>query len=91
MSSASCRRVVVRGQVQAVGFRASCRREARRSGVAGWVTNRPDGAVEALFEGPAEAVTAMVAWVRHGPPGARVDDVTEVEEEPRGRSGFDVG
>jgi len=91
MSSASCRRVVVRGHVQAVGFRASCRREARRAGVAGWVTNRPDGAVEALFEGPPDAVTAMVAWVRHGPPGARVDDVTEAEEEPRGRNGFDIG
>jgi acylphosphatase len=85
------RRVVVRGRVQAVGFRAACRREATSAGVAGTVANRPDGAVEALFEGPADAVAAMLAWVRHGPPGARVDEVTESEEEPRGRVGFDIG
>jgi acylphosphatase len=85
------RRVVVRGRVQAVGFRAACRQQARSAGVAGWVTNRSDGAVEALFEGPSDAVAAMLAWVRHGPPGARVDEVSESEEEPRGRVGFDVG
>lgn len=86
-----CRRVVVRGRVQAVGFRAACGVEARSAGVAGWVTNRPDGAVEALFEGSADAVAAMLAWVRRGPPGARVDEVISSEEEPRGRAGFDVG
>jgi acylphosphatase len=84
------RRVVVRGRVQAVGFRAACRTEARKAGVAGWVTNRADGAVEALFEGPDDAVAAMLAWVRQGPAGARVDEVSESEEEPRGRNGFDV-
>jgi acylphosphatase len=84
------RRVVVRGRVQAVGFRAGCRDQAVRAGVAGWVTNRADGAVEALFEGPDDAVAAMLSWVRQGPPGARVDEVSVTEEEPRGRTGFDV-
>jgi acylphosphatase len=87
---AICRRVIVTGRVQAVGFRATCRREADRAGVAGWVTNRPDGSVEVLLEGQDEAVAAMLAWVRHGPPGSRVDDVVESEEEARGRTGFAV-
>jgi acylphosphatase len=87
---AICRRVIVTGRVQAVGFRATCRDQALRAGVAGWVTNRPDGAVEALLEGPEAAVADMLAWVRHGPPGSRVDDVVESEEEPRGRTGFAV-
>lgn len=80
----------MRGLVQAVGFRAACRDEAARAGVAGWVTNRPDDAVEALFEGPDDAVAVMLAWARHGPPGARVDHVAESEEEPHGRNGFDI-
>jgi acylphosphatase len=73
------RHLIVRGRVQGVGFRASMIDEARRLGVGGWVRNRRDGSVEAVVDGDAAAVAAIVAWVRRGPPGARVSDVT-VEE-----------
>lgn len=66
---------MIRGRVQGVGFRYSMRLEARRLGVTGWVRNRHDGSVEAVAQGPAEAVEALVEWSRHGPPGARVTDV----------------
>ncbi|MEO6606269.1 MAG: acylphosphatase [Aeromicrobium sp.] len=84
------RRVVVRGDVQGVFFRASCEQEARRLGVAGWVGNRPDGAVDASFEGENEAVEAMLEWVRRGPPRATVDAVDVTAEDPKGESGFSV-
>jgi acylphosphatase len=84
------RRVVVRGNVQGVFFRDSCRREARSRGVTGWVTNRFDESVEAVFEGEPEAVDALVDWCRHGPRGADVDSVDETREDPEGVSGFDV-
>jgi acylphosphatase len=61
---------------------------ARSRDVAGWVRNRPDGSVEAVFEGPSDAVEALVAWTRRGPVGARVDDVTVELEAPVGESGF---
>jgi acylphosphatase len=83
-------RVVVRGYVQGVFFRDSCRREASARGVAGWVTNRPDGAVEAVFEGEPGAVTAMVDWCRRGPRGADVDSVDETSEEPEGLTRFEI-
>jgi acylphosphatase len=83
-------RVVVRGCVQGVFFRDSCRREASTRGVAGWVTNRPDGAVEAVFEGEPGAVTAMVDWCRRGPRGADVDSVDETSEEPEGLTRFEI-
>ena len=84
------RRVVVSGTVQGVFFRASCQREAARRGVAGWVSNRPDGAVEAVFEGEDAAVDALVTWCRQGPPHAVVSDVDVSDEEPEGVSGFRV-
>ena len=84
------RRVVVSGQVQGVFFRDTCRREAARHGVAGWVRNCPDGTVEAVFEGPLDGVAAMVAWARRGPAHAVVDDVQTFEETPEGRTGFAV-
>ena len=67
--------VVVTGRVQGVGFRDSLRAQALRSGVRGWVRNRRDGSLEALFQGDAAAVEALLAWTRRGPPAARVDDV----------------
>jgi acylphosphatase len=85
-----CRRVVVHGLVQGVFFRDSCRREAQRAGVAGWVRNRPDGTVEALFEGPEDAVRRMLDWVRHGPPYAQVERVEVTDEQPNGHAGFQV-
>ena len=90
MSDVARRRVVVRGNVQGVFFRDSCRQKARSRGVAGWVTNRPDGAVEAVFEGDADAVQAMVDWCRDGPRGADVESVDESPEEPEGLSGFEI-
>jgi acylphosphatase len=90
MSEPVRRRVVVRGNVQGVFFRDSCRREASSRGVAGWVTNRPDGAVEAVFEGEPDAVDALVEFCRSGPRGADVRSVDESSEEPEGLSGFEV-
>jgi acylphosphatase len=90
MSEPVRRRVVVRGNVQGVFFRDSCSREASSRGVAGWVTNRPDGAVEAVFEGEPDAVDALVDFCRRGPRGADVRSVDESSEEPEGLSGFEV-
>jgi acylphosphatase len=81
------RRVVVRGEVQGVFFRDSTREEAQARGLSGSVTNRDDGAVEAVFEGPREAVEALVAFCREGPSRAHVEDVEVIEEEPEGSSG----
>lgn len=86
----SRKRVVARGRVQGVFFRDSTWREAASAGVAGWVTNRSDGAVEAVFEGDEDAVERMVAFVRRGPGHASVSDLEVVDEEPEGLSGFDV-
>jgi acylphosphatase len=84
------RRVVVRGFVQGVFFRDSTRRLARQHGVTGWVANRPDGAVEAVFEGDEAAVERLVAFARTGPRGAQVQSVDVSEEAPEGLSGFAV-
>jgi len=90
MSAPVRRRVVVHGNVQGVFFRDSCRSEASAHGVAGWVTNRPDGAVEAVFEGEPDAVSAMVDWCSRGPRGADVRSVDETIEDPEGLSGFQI-
>jgi acylphosphatase len=84
------RRVVVHGQVQGVFFRDSARRRAQQHGVAGWVTNRWDGAVEAVFEGEPDAVERMVRFMHEGPRGAIVEHVDVTEEEPEGLPGFSV-
>jgi len=90
MSDVTRSHVVVHGQVQGVFFRDSCRREADARGVAGWITNRPDGAVEAVFEGEPKAVAALVDFCRRGPRGADVGSVDETSEEPEGLTGFRV-
>ena len=69
------RQVRVRGRVQGVGYRDALREEAEQLGVVGWVRNRADGSVEALLQGSGEAVDALLAWARHGPPAARVAEV----------------
>ena len=84
------RRVVVHGDVQGVFFRDSTRDEAERRGVAGWVGNRDDGAVEAVFEGDQQAVDQLVEFCEHGPGQASVDRVETSDEEPEGLSGFSV-
>ena len=84
------RRVRATGRVQGVFFRDSTRREAERRGVAGWARNRPDGSVEAVFEGPPDAVEALVEFTRAGPGHAEVDALDVASEEPEGLRGFDV-
>jgi acylphosphatase len=84
------RRVVVRGQVQGVFFRDTCRRHARSRQVAGWVRNNDDGTVEAVFEGDPDAVTTLVDWAHRGPSGAHVSGVEVMKEEPEGLTGFRV-
>lgn len=84
------RHVIVTGEVQGVFFRDSCRQEATRRGVAGWVANRADGSVEAVLEGPTDAVEQVVEWCRVGPPRATVEDVEVSAEDVAGESGFAV-
>lgn len=84
------RHAVVSGRVQGVFFRESCARRARAEGVAGWVRNRPDGRVEAWFEGLPEAVEKLLAWCRQGPAQARVSDVAVHAERPAGLGEFRV-
>ena len=84
------RRVVVQGRVQGVFFRDSLRERARAAGVAGWVSNRSDGAVEAVVEGREDDVGRVVAFAREGPPRAEVTGVEVSDEAPEGLSGFAV-
>lgn len=84
------RQVTVHGQVQGVFFRDSCRREAEHHGVTGWIQNSADGTVEAFFEGPADAVEAVVRWAHDGPTRAVVERVVVTEREPAGLSEFRV-
>ena len=90
MSGIKRAHVIVEGRVQGVFFRAYTSEEAKKLGLSGWVRNRPDGSVEAAFEGPPEAVAALVAFCRHGPEYARVETLEEHPEEPEGLSGFGV-
>jgi acylphosphatase len=85
------RRLVISGRVQGVGFRWSCRRMAEGEGLAGWCRNRPDGRVEACFEGDRAAVERAVAWCRTGPPAAIVTAVDVTPELPGGERGFTLG
>ena len=71
-------------------FRDSVRRLASQRGVSGWVANRRDGAVEAVFEGEPDAVERLVAFCHDGPRGASVDSVDVTEEEPENLTGFTV-
>jgi len=84
------RRVTVSGEVQGVFFRQACRREALARGLDGWVRNRADGTVEAVLEGEPAAVEQVLAWMRTGPPSARVTGVRAQPEDPRGEQGFEV-
>lgn len=82
--------VFVSGRVQGVTYRATTRREATERGVDGWVRNLDDGRVEAVFEGPADAVDGMLEYCHEGPARARVDDVTVEHEPPEGIDGFEI-
>ena len=65
----------ISGRVQGVGFRYYMERKARELGITGWVRKRRGGTVEATVQGTPEAVEAMIAWARHGPPSALVTDL----------------
>jgi acylphosphatase len=84
------RRVTAHGRVQGVFFRDSVRQRAHSHGVAGWVCNRSDGAVEAVFEGKPENVERLVEFAKTGPRGAHVERVDVRDEAPEGIDGFEV-
>lgn len=79
MSASIIRHVMIGGRVQGVGFRARAEHEARKLSLEGWVRNRRNGSVEAVFAGPEESVAGMMEACRRGPPGARVDATEERE------------
>ncbi|TMH41782.1 MAG: acylphosphatase [Betaproteobacteria bacterium] len=83
------KRLVISGRVQGVGFRYSMVEEAERLHVTGWVRNRRDGTVEAVVDGAAAAVDAILSWARRGPRGAHVTDV-EVAEIPESFERFEL-
>ncbi len=83
MNSTICRRLLIRGVVQGVGFRYAMQREAVRLGLVGWVRNRREGTVEAVVSGPEGAVQALVAWAHRGPPSARVESVVVAADDGR--------
>ena len=84
------RHVIVYGFVQGVGFRFAVERAARSRGVSGWVRNRPDGTVEAVFEGEREDVESLVDFCRRGPRGADVERVDVEVESAEGLASFRV-
>lgn len=84
------RRLIVRGRVQGVWYRDSCRVEAERLGLAGSARNLADGTVEVVAEGDDHSVDQLVAWCRAGSPGAAVTGVEIADEPPTGEKGFRV-
>jgi acylphosphatase len=85
------REIVAHGRVQGVFFRASIRDAARRAGVAGWATNRPDGTVAIRLEGEPSAVASVERACEQGPDGARVESVDRRDVASEGLRGFSVG
>jgi acylphosphatase len=83
-------RVRLEGHVQGVGFRYWTERAATNLGLDGWVRNRRDGGVEAVFSGGADAVARMIEHCRQGPPSARVDFVKVMDEAQLPPPGFEV-
>ncbi len=83
--------VYISGNVQGVFFRDSARQKAEELNLNGWVKNTPDGRVEALFEGPADAIREIIDWCKEGPSQATVEDVEAEREEPaEDLKGFEV-
>jgi len=74
--------VRISGKVQGVGYRMETRRTAEKLGVKGWVKNRSDGTVEAVFEGSQDAVDQLIEWCYSGPPNANVKDIAKNWDEP---------
>ncbi|MCX7355078.1 MAG: acylphosphatase [Alphaproteobacteria bacterium] len=88
MSAERVVRVRIEGKVQNVWYRAWTTEEATRRGLCGWVRNRADGTVEALFIGSSDAVTGMATACRVGPPDARVTNVIEYPAQDDGSKNF---
>ncbi len=84
----SALRFIVFGRVQGVNFRAATCVQARECGVSGFVRNLPDGSVEVVAEGRAEALAQLEAWLHHGPPAARVEQVEATAIAVAGLAGF---
>ncbi len=84
----SAKRLVITGRVQGVGFRHWMHTRAQRMGVSGWVRNLADGSVEALLDGPADAVEELLRACRRGPAGAEVRSIEETMAEPVDAPGF---
>jgi acylphosphatase len=83
------RRLRIRGRVQGVGYRYALLNEAKKRGLTGWVRNRSDGSVEAIVQGAAEPVEALIAWARGGPPASRVEHVhIDLPDEDEQYTGF---
>jgi acylphosphatase len=82
--------VHIEGRVQGVGFRYWTERVATKLGLVGWVRNRRDGSVEAVFSGPADAIAEMLQRCHDGPPAARVDHVHVVDEDDPPAASFEV-
>lgn len=90
MSDSKSIHLVIRGHVQGVFYRRWTQKRAERHGIAGWIRNRPDGAVEAVLSGPSEAVETLLAECREGPPAARVEGIDIEAAEPILTRGFAV-
>ncbi|WP_377705768.1 acylphosphatase [Pseudoduganella sp. UC29_71] len=84
------KRLTIEGRVQGVGYRASLADRAAALGLRGWVRNRRDGAVEALVDGDAQAIDAIVSWARRGPPAARVASVAIEDAAPAEPGAFNI-
>ena len=84
------RQVIVHGNVQGVGLRMAIAGAARGRGLAGWVRNRDDGTVEAVFEGEEDAVAALVRYCEYGSRGANVLHVVASDQEPEALNSFEI-
>ena len=82
--------LLIEGRVQGVGFRWWFESRARDLGLAGWVRNRPDGNVEAVFSGPPDTIETMLTDCRDGPPLARVTGLQVTDCDPPGTKGFQI-
>ncbi|MGA7757289.1 MAG: acylphosphatase [Ilumatobacteraceae bacterium] len=89
MSEVRCR-AIVSGRVQGVFFRDSCRAEAQRLGVRGWVRNRSDRTVEVVAEGRRDVIDQFLDWCRHGPPRAQVTGIAVTDEPLRAERSFRI-
>jgi acylphosphatase len=82
--------MIVQGQVQGVGYRVGCHRQATDLGLSGWVRNRPDGTVELEAEGPPDRLVELRLWCEKGPLGAHVTSVSSGQMAVAGTDWFEI-